>query len=187
MKKALATILITSFTTIAAFISIVYISSSCNKDKCKTIVCANGGVCSNGNCICPTGYEGVNCGTLSITKFTGNWQVREKSGITQSSQYGTVISPDPNPSKVNYVQITNFWNYFTTTIEAYVVEDTIFIPNQNVQGHVIVGTGFIEPLATYGQFGTINLYYKVVDTITNDVYDYGFYSTDGTLPSQWDK
>ena len=187
MKKSLRAILLTSLVTFATFSAIIYVTSSCNRDKCKTIVCANGGVCNGGNCICPTGYEGVNCETVSITKFTGNWQVDEKSGITLAAQYGTVISADPDPTKVNYVRITNFQNHFTQAISAYVVEDTLFIPNQNIQGYLVVGTGFIQSSATYGQFGSINLYYKVVDTATNNVFDYGYYTTDGTLPSVWIK
>ena len=37
--------------------------SACKKDPCKGIVCKNGGTCANGDCNCPTGYTGSDCGT----------------------------------------------------------------------------------------------------------------------------
>lgn len=36
--------------------------ASCKKDPCKNIVCENGGICVNGTCDCPEGYEGPSCG-----------------------------------------------------------------------------------------------------------------------------
>lgn len=186
MKKSFNTILIAAITVFSVFITLS--NSSCNRDKCKTIVCANGGVCSGGICTCPTGYEGTNCETVSRDKFTGNYQVIEKGSITESAQYGTVIAADPDPNKISYVQILGFWNYFTNVqIEAYVNGDTITIPNQNIQGHVVVGYGYFFYSTTYSQYGNINLYYKVIDTATNQVFDYGFYSTDHTKPSLWEK
>ena len=41
------------------------------KDDCKDVNCLNGGGCSEGTCICPTGYSGTNCevadACLSVT------------------------------------------------------------------------------------------------------------------------
>ena len=36
------------------------VSQSCT-DPCDTVPCLNGGACLNGTCICPEGFEGVNC------------------------------------------------------------------------------------------------------------------------------
>lgn len=30
-------------------------------NSCATIVCENGGVCTNGNCNCPAGFRGTHC------------------------------------------------------------------------------------------------------------------------------
>jgi hypothetical protein len=60
--------------------------SSCVKDGCKDVVCHNGGVCVNGACACPVGFEGTNCERKWNEKFTGIWNVADsiyKDNITR--------------------------------------------------------------------------------------------------------
>src|SRR5579872_6337774 len=128
MKTPLKPIIIPALITIAAFFSFAYVS--CNRDKCKTIVCANGGVCNQGACICPSGYQGTNCETVSRLKFLGNWQVFEKGSITNAAQYGISIEPSDN---ITNVVIKNMFNYFQVPISGYVSNDTLYIPNQQYE------------------------------------------------------
>lgn len=51
--------------------------SSCSRDSCKHVSCPTNLECSHGACICPDGYEGANCDTLSYKKYLGNYQVSE--------------------------------------------------------------------------------------------------------------
>jgi hypothetical protein len=183
MKTSLKTILISALTTISAFTAVTYLS--CNRDKCKTIVCANGGVCNGGGCICASGYEGSNCEALSTKKFLGNWTVLEKGSITQQSQYPISIQQGAD---VSHVVIKNFYNYFRTDITGNVIGDTLYIPNQEFQGKVVFGIGYIFTSNTYVQFGTISMNYEIIDTATQSVTDFGWYSgTDGSNPSIWNK
>ncbi len=103
MKLTLKTVLFSSIATIGAFFAVVY--SSCNRDKCKTIVCANNGVCNGGSCVCPSGYEGTNCEKVSRNKFLGNWTVFEKGSITLAAQYPISIEAT---TEVYDVTIKNF-------------------------------------------------------------------------------
>ena len=64
MKKT-RLVLLTSVITLMAFAAIVY--SSCKKDPCSGVNCQNGGACSNGSCVCPSGYSGSFCELSSIT------------------------------------------------------------------------------------------------------------------------
>ncbi len=188
MRTRLKTVLISAFVTVSAFVSITYIS--CNRDKCKTIVCANGGVCNSGGCICTSGYEGSNCETLSQTKFQGNWSVFEKGTRTQAAQYAITIEAGPAIAGVvnpTYVVIVNFYNYFKTPVNAYVDGDTLYIPNQNYEGKVLFGKGYIYTDNTYGQFGRISMAYEIIDTATQLVNDFGYYPIDGSSPSLWNK
>jgi hypothetical protein len=183
MTARLKTIVISSLISFSAFAAIVY--TSCNRDKCKTVVCAYGGVCNDGVCNCRPGYEGTNCETISRQKFLGNWSVFEKGSITEASQYGISITEGP---KINDVIIKNFYNYFVTPIAGVVKNDTLFIPNQQYEGKVLFGIGYIYTSVTYTQFGAIDMKYEIVDTATQAVNDFGYNSKlDHSDPSRWNK
>lgn len=49
--------------------------TSFKKDKCETsnVVCVNNGVCKDGTCTCPLGFEGATCYTKSVDKFVGSF------------------------------------------------------------------------------------------------------------------
>ncbi|NDC40291.1 MAG: hypothetical protein EBZ77_01885, partial [Chitinophagia bacterium] len=60
---------------------------SCTKTgsnpACDGVTCLNQGYCNKGKCVCPVGYEGANCGTVSVAKYIGTYDVKET--IFQSS------------------------------------------------------------------------------------------------------
>ncbi len=183
MKARLKTIMITTLLSFSVVAATVY--TSCNRDQCKSIVCAYGGVCNNGACNCPSGYEGTNCETISRQKFLGNWSVFEKGSMTEAAQYPVSISEG---TKVTEVIIKNFYNYFKTPVNASIIHDTIFIPNQQYEGKVLFGIGYIYTSVTYGQYGAINMEYEIVDTATQAVNDFGYNSIlDHSDASAWNK
>lgn len=182
MNAPLKTLLVSAMSVVSVVAAITY--SSCNRDQCKSIVCANKGVCSGGKCTCPSGYEGSNCETVSRTKFLGNWHVFEKGSVTNAAQYPISIEPT---TQVTDVVIRNFYNYFRTPILGKVYGDTLYIPNQQYEGKVVFGIGYIYSNVTYGQYGSIVMRYEVIDTATQLVNDFGYYAADGSDPSMWNK
>lgn len=46
--------------------------TSC-KNKCGSVVCQNGGTCSDNVCVCPTGYYGSTCSSSETTDFLGTY------------------------------------------------------------------------------------------------------------------
>jgi hypothetical protein len=184
MRFHFKTILVSTIATIGAFCAIVY-TSSCNRDKCKTIVCANAGVCNDGGCNCPAGFEGTNCEKVARDKFLGNWHVLEKGSITLAAQYAISIEASNNLTEVT---IKNFYNYFKTPIKAYIKADSIFIPNQQYEGKLLFGIGYIYSNVTYGQYGAIEMRYEIIDTATQRVNDFGYNeAVDHSDPSLWNK
>jgi hypothetical protein len=103
MKQTKA-IVFTTMLTLLAFGAIVY--TSCRKDRCKTLNCQNGGTCSDGFCICATGYTGTYCQTPNVSSiafrnetFTpvtltingANYSVDTGKFITFTGSYGDTI------------------------------------------------------------------------------------------------
>ena len=139
--------------------------------KIKCVTCANGGSCINDTCVCLSGFQGTNCEIASRPKFLGNWTVSEKGSITSAAQYPVTISEGAGATDL---LIRNFNNYFSVPIAATFYYDTIFIANQQHQGKVVFGIGYIYTTATSGQYGAISMAYEIVDTATGAVDDFGF-------------
>jgi hypothetical protein len=65
--KLTKSIFITAILTLLTFSAIVY--TSCRKDRCKRVVCQNGGTCTDGFCYCPSGYTGTYCQIANVSSI----------------------------------------------------------------------------------------------------------------------
>ncbi len=112
--------------------------NSCDQRSCENVNCPAGRTCINGNCVCPSGFEGANCDQDATRKFIGNYQASENclSGAPLVGTYFPFVSVNPNrPSEII---INNFLAQFT--IYAQIQTDNnnlgtiVVIPNQNLGG-----------------------------------------------------
>lgn len=179
MKARIKSVILSAIGVIGAFSMATY--SSCNSDKCKTITCAYQGVCNEGKCICQSGYEGPQCETVTRKKYLGTWVVTENGSITDASQYTVAVVAGPNMTEV---RIKNFRNFIMDDVNAFVKKDSIYIPQQSMQGQTIIGYGWVEDEKYYGDNGRIVLKYKVTDDATGASDDFGY---EGGDPSLWNK
>lgn len=114
--------------------------SGCRRDKCKDVVCAAEKVCFDGQCICPAGYEGEHCDTLSRQKMIGNYFVGENCPGSGSQNYYSTITEGINADEVEINNIVNSGLF----CEATVSENSIFIPEQQIGGIEISGQGTFD-------------------------------------------
>jgi len=182
MKARFKMIVLSALGALTAFSAVTV--SSCNEDKCKAIVCAYGGVCTDGMCLCPSGYEGNQCETITRNRYLGVWHVTEDGTYSNATQYSVSVAPGANISEL---QIRNFRNSFTSDVQAFVRGDSITVPNQTIYNgndtFMVRGFGYIEDDKYYGANGKIIIRYLIRDQngITDD------FGIDGGDASLWNK
>ncbi len=130
---------------------------SCKKDKCKNIECQHEGICNNGKCQCPQGFEGTNCEFYSISILNRIWTVTDSviekpigSVQYQNYTYSCTINPSNAPSisiQNNLAAILNFGTpFFLNAIQASYSNNTITIPRQTPDSddYYISGSGNVN-------------------------------------------
>jgi hypothetical protein len=73
-------------------------------DPCKDVVCTNG-ECTDGTCVCDTGYEGETCGTAMNEKFTGTFNLTETCAPSGTAgPYAVTLNPKTtSPTEFTFV------------------------------------------------------------------------------------
>ncbi|HRO43093.1 MAG TPA: hypothetical protein PL009_09680 [Flavipsychrobacter sp.] len=178
MKARFKIVMLSALGALTAFTAVTF--SSCKEDKCKAIVCAYGGVCTDGMCLCPSGYEGNQCETITRTRYLGVWHVTEDGTYSDAAQYSIAVEAGPN---ITELRIRNFRNSFLEDVQAFVKGDSLTIPNQIINNKTVRGFGYIVDDQFYGANGKIIIRYLVRDQngITDD------YGVDGGDASLWNK
>lgn len=128
---------IISFLTISAFYS-------CN--QCNKVDCQNGGLCSNGACLCEKWYSGENCGLLFNRNYDGNY-------------YGKINSTDRNEHGVLKV--------FSDTIvpNRIVLDNGVYLEFQN-DSQLVIPTQILAlyndtlPIVGSGEFKNDSLIFS---------------------------
>lgn len=159
MKARVKSIVLSALATMGIFSAVT--TSSCNDDPCKSIVCAYGGTCAEGDCICPSGYEGTQCEVVTREKYRGVWTVFENGTSTQPAQYEITFR---NGVGATDMTISNFYNRFPgPDVNVRVKGDSLFIPQQTLNNYTIEGWGYLKWEGFYAKHGELTVYYKVIN------------------------
>jgi len=119
---------------------------ACVKDKCRVVVCDNGGVCVGGVCACPGGYEGTTCSKTWNEKFAGRWQVADSVARDNIVRYKYEITNNIGNSRDSFY-ITGFADTASIQIMCTRQAYRIFkIPEQKIDTFLILksGTGTLD-------------------------------------------
>ncbi len=151
--KLIKRIALAAMLAVGASSAVMY-STSCTKDKCKDVTCQNGGVCSDGNCTCATGYYGTSCDSTYRSLYVGTYKGNGNDNATPANTYtnwsmvftnvGTgvtsmqLVLEDNTTAPVVAVPIT------LSTISTSASGSTVFtITSTSSGGYTYTGTGTV--------------------------------------------
>lgn len=122
-------------------LSLITISvSSCKVDPCEEVTCLNGGVCDAGDCLCETGYEGINCETEQRLALVGDYTVEETCNL---GSFSYNISMTANSAIGTEITLNNFGD-FNFSISGSVSGTTVTFTDQVGNASTINGIGQLE-------------------------------------------
>jgi hypothetical protein len=165
--KNLKSLLMASFLTVGIFSTTLIVS--CNQDKCKDVVCNNGGTCNetDGSCNCAVGYEGENCETLSRAKFL--------VGGVSNSIWTTALGQDNCAAGITYNQTFTPGALSTQIIVTTALGYNGMTATLNISGNTFTQVG----TATSGAV-TLSNYVGTIDTTWNpDRISFSYTAADG--------
>jgi len=156
MVSKKSSFVIAAIVTIFSIIIVVY--PSCKKQDnspnvCENIVCQNNGYChvdtTHGNhfvCVCPTGYEGAYCATVSVAKYIGLWTMTQ-----------TVIGSD----SANFIGVSY---KYTAYLAQTATPTTFFINNfSNVPDYNDIVCTLDSSASNHFFMDTISAYHMLYD------------------------
>lgn len=112
---------------------------SCNTDKCKDVVCKNGGTCLEGTCDCATGYYGSFCDSTYSTKLTGSYTCNETCpGVVAGANWSSIVSI--SSTTATNVVVTNFGNSGVSATLS-VADGTVTVNPFTVGSFNVTGSG----------------------------------------------
>lgn len=183
-------IILLSFLFTSVFSGVV-IFSSCTKTSCSGITCQNGGTCSAGKCVCPTGFSGARCQTRASSAIqyknntytpitivvNGDTKTIPVGGVANfTGQFGTAALGTASTSgSASSLGISTPAGIIGLTINWAI--DNTFPSTDTLRVPLDVGaTYFFLRMANTGSTNIINYYVNVT-------FPYGEFYQDVTVPN----
>ena len=137
MVNKKSSFIIAAIVSIFSFIIVAHTSCKKNENSpnvCEGVVCQNNGYCHVDTlhglhwvCVCPTGYEGNYCETISVAKYIGTWDVKQVVTGSDSLNFKGVTylytaflkeTATPTTFFINNVSNDPFYNDIICTLDS---------------------------------------------------------------------
>jgi hypothetical protein len=166
MKQNRAILFTVSF-AVAIFSVVLY--SACNKNKCHDVLCLNQGVCDGGSCVCPVGFEGPRCATLTRDKFIFTYRGGDTCGADPSSMHYT-------PYQIHLLAVLH--DSLEMTLKNFInnMEDSAICTIQSTDSFTFQGANNSTTYYGWGKLSNDSLwlrYHVVHDTTSYDCSYFG--------------
>jgi hypothetical protein len=156
------------FLHFALIVGLLSMAGCWGHGHCYEVDCSDQGECVEGDCVCDTGYEGVDCQVPWNAKFNGSYYATQVCDDTTNALSDTILVT-PRPSTLDDIYITGLWELPQSTVIAEVKYDGVSfeIARQAISAsHEISATGISNASGT-----AINLSYKIFALGDTAVFD----------------
>ncbi len=122
--------------------------ASCNfleSDPCNLVICANGGFCEDGSCLCPEGYEAADCSLISRDKFIQEYEMVVTDHAASHNIPNAQITEDA--SSILNMKLEFVYASELISIDLLVTDSLEFdLPDQMINGFLPaqMGDGYID-------------------------------------------
>ena len=139
-------------------------ATSCGEEEpCDVIMCLNNGICNDGKCECPPGFEGDLCELLTFEKISGNFDV--VSNCTEGSSLTDLWGIGKSTAGDNKILINNFHLPAINILATITDPKTFEIDHDFIEESVfysVLGTGTIV------EEGQLFVEYSLISSISTD-------------------
>lgn len=137
------------------------LSTGCKKDPCEEVSCENGGICMDGECECPEGFQGNFCESFDLQQYFGTYNITYEGCFTTSENH--TVSLEQILGESNRFLIHHLGDYDCPTgniqLEAISSSNAITIEEQQIDCGDIVYT--FEGTGTFSNGSTVTLDFTV--------------------------
>ncbi len=186
MKNSRYAIMAALFTFLA-FASVTY--TSCKKDPCAVYSCQNNGTCSDGKCVCPSGYVGVHCENLAPSIV----MLRNNAKLSMSVTIGDTSKIIPAGGSMPFFGLWGSDYYASTNISPIYYNGQSYGNYVSFNVYVVFPQGgfMTQDIDVPSQYFFLQVINTSANTITsaninqnagNGSYDYGLNITAGNSP-----